>query len=258
MDASLLQAQSRHFLLRDILALKYQWVYYVFMILDPILRFSWIFYAIFTYDAQHSTFVSFMVAFAEVTRRGMWTVFRVENEHCANVAQYKASRDVPLPYTIEPFVERPSLDSDIGSGGGGADSGTLSARTSARTTGAQIPGSGRTAPASTPGLPADEGTPDDVDQFAATLRQRRAATMGQRSIRRVIAEAHKQDFEKKRKPPEGLRQKDIDDDAHDAPSDEEDDDDDGDDDDAASGSVLDDRVDVQEAEDLVKNAQESV
>ncbi len=90
MDASLLQAQSRHFLLRDILALKNKWVYYAFMLLDPILRFAWVFYAIFTYDAQHSTFVSFMVAFAEVTRAGMWTVFRVENEHCANVAQYKA------------------------------------------------------------------------------------------------------------------------------------------------------------------------
>ncbi len=195
-----------------------------------------------------------MVAFAEVTRRGMWTVFRVENEHCANVAQYKASRDVPLPYTIEPFVERPSLEADIGAAAG-PDSGSLSARTSARTTGAQIPGSGRTAPpASTPGLPAEEGTPDD--QFAATLRQRRADTMGQRSIRRVIAEAHKQDFEKKRKPPEGLRQKDIDDDEHDAPSDEEDDDDD--DDGGASGSLADERVEVQEAEELVRNAQESV
>lgn len=32
----------------------------------------------------------------------MWTLFRVENEHCTNVGRFRASRDVPLPYEIEP------------------------------------------------------------------------------------------------------------------------------------------------------------
>ncbi|OAA58003.1 signal transduction protein [Niveomyces insectorum RCEF 264] len=107
MDFSLFQAGSRNFLLRDILALKRRWPYYAIMVADPILRFSWIFYAIFTHDAQHNTICSFMVSFAEATRRGAWVIFRVENEHCANVAQYKASRDVPLPY--------PMYESDTGS-----------------------------------------------------------------------------------------------------------------------------------------------
>lgn len=70
------------------------------MIIDPILRFNWIFYSMYTHDLQHSTFVSFAVAFSEVTRRGIWTLFRVENEHCSNVARFKASRDVPLPYSF--------------------------------------------------------------------------------------------------------------------------------------------------------------
>ncbi len=39
-------------------------------------------------------------SFAEVTRRGIWTIFRVENEHAANVSRFKASRDVPLPYKL--------------------------------------------------------------------------------------------------------------------------------------------------------------
>ena len=30
----------------------------------------------------------------------MWTLFRVENEHCTNVGRFRASRDVPLPYDI--------------------------------------------------------------------------------------------------------------------------------------------------------------
>jgi len=106
MDFSLLQADSRHFALRDILALKRRWPYYAIMGIDPILRFAWIFYAIFTHDAQHSTIVAFLVSFVEVLRRGMWALFRVENEHCANVAQYKAARDTPLPYQLEQFVQQ--------------------------------------------------------------------------------------------------------------------------------------------------------
>ncbi|KAJ6786125.1 hypothetical protein PWT90_02481 [Aphanocladium album] len=104
MDFSLLQFHSRHFWLRDILALKKKWPYYFIMSVDPILRFNWVLYIILPMDANHSTAFSFLVAFLEVSRRGMWTLFRVENEHCANVGQYKASRDVPLPYRIEPLM----------------------------------------------------------------------------------------------------------------------------------------------------------
>lgn len=71
------------------------------MILDPILRFNWIFYAIYTHEAGHASLVSFLVAFSEVTRRGMWTLFRVENEHCTNVGHFRALRDLPLPYKLE-------------------------------------------------------------------------------------------------------------------------------------------------------------
>ncbi|CAI4212620.1 unnamed protein product [Parascedosporium putredinis] len=101
MDFSLLQPRAHSWLLRDITALKSRWIYYVIMVLDPILRFSWIAIAIFTHNTQHSTVVSFSVSLFEVLRRGMWALIRVENEHCANVAQYKASRDVPLPYRFE-------------------------------------------------------------------------------------------------------------------------------------------------------------
>ena len=31
----------------------------------------------------------------------MWSLFRVENEHCNNVGKFRASRDVPLPYKIK-------------------------------------------------------------------------------------------------------------------------------------------------------------
>ena len=101
MDWSLGDPYAKHRFLRPTLAYrKHVWIYYAAMILDPILRFNWIFYAIYTSDTQHSSVVSFVVSLSEVLRRGMWTLFRVENEHCTNVENAKASRDVPLPYKL--------------------------------------------------------------------------------------------------------------------------------------------------------------
>lgn len=207
MDFSLLQpVNNNNFLLRDILGLKKKWPYYTAMVVDPILRFAWIFYAIFTHDTQHNTIVSFLVAFGEVTRRGMWTIFRVENEHCGNVAQYKASRDVPLPYKLE---------GEESSSGSGADDGLLGEPTT--------PGKGRSSGVDAERSPAaarlnslaragsrvsaaEEGRAGDSIAGdvpgGATLRRRltRADTIVG-ALSRHLAEAHKQDFEKRRKPP---------------------------------------------------------
>lgn len=106
------------------------------MIVDPILRFNWIFYAIYADDLQHSTLVAFFVGFTEVLRRGMWMLFRVEVSHhihhsaaysdmpfskseralhqvsrtapaisftantASSVGRFRALRDVSLPYEI--------------------------------------------------------------------------------------------------------------------------------------------------------------
>lgn len=64
--------------LRHVLGYKQTWMYYFAMVLDPILRFNWVFYAIFSRDIQHSALPSFLVSLSEVLRRGMWTLFRVE------------------------------------------------------------------------------------------------------------------------------------------------------------------------------------
>jgi hypothetical protein len=71
------------------------------MVIDPILRFNWIFYVVITGQLQTSAVLSFSIAFSEVCRRGIWTIFRVENEHCTNVERFRASRDVPLPYKFK-------------------------------------------------------------------------------------------------------------------------------------------------------------
>ena len=286
MDFSLLQPNSRHPLLRDILALRKRWLYYSAMTLDPILRFAWIFYAIFTHNSQHSTVVSFLVGLAEVSRRGMWTLFRVENEHAANVALYRASRDLPLPYRLQPaavFDEqqqqqegqgRPGLPGRAASDEGGIAAATATASGLHPSPLPPLPGSGAVAPASsappsigrstaldntstaavattavtaavtTIGTPtsvlatgAEQKTAQQAAQQAqeggggvgattqtdtvagpleepeaatGTVRRRRGSTFRRtetfrrRSIARIMAEAHKEDFEKKRRPEDGV------------------------------------------------------
>jgi len=180
MDWSLLQPHATKKYLRDVRGYKNPNYYYAAMILDPIFRFNWIFYAIYTHNLQHSTFVSFLVALSEVTRRGVWVLFRVENEHCSNVARNKASRDVPLPYSIasdsEEEDERPhepvSADTPTAPG----ESPTLSRR---RThIGAAL---------------------EEQETNTSSMRPRGMT----RTFTRIVADAHTQDFEKKRKPGAG-------------------------------------------------------
>lgn len=259
MDFSLLQANARRKLLREITAIQPVSTYYLIMVVDPLLRFTWIFYAIFTHDTQHSTVVSFMVAFAEVFRRGIWALLRVENEHCGNVAQYKASRDTPLPYAIERDSSKRSgsLGEESGSSGvGGGDKGEEEGQGVGRQGGhvrrpssvrfssvvntsgvdqasAGAPGSNRLRPVASGRTISEEstsqvkqgqgqetaaGVEQDVEGgqggqgqgqgggdgrggVAGAFRRRYSETVGnKRSILQAMAEAHKQDFEKKRVP----------------------------------------------------------
>jgi hypothetical protein len=153
-------------------------MYYVAMVLDPILRFQWIFYAIYAQDVQHSSLVSFCVALAEVFRRGVWMLFRVENEHCNNVGRFRASRDIPLPYDLPESPKdsqetpRPSDEQ------------------------AHLP-----SPATGADVERASGTP------GSSLRLRRTRTLAttpvERAMRRagtIIGLAHAQDYEKKRRP----------------------------------------------------------
>jgi hypothetical protein len=219
MDFSLLQPQARNFCLRDILALKSRWPYYAVMVIDPILRFSWIFYAIFTHNVQHSTIVAFLVALMEVCRRAVWVLFRVENEHCANVAQYKASRDVPLPYRIEPLITANGASEESSPVLESAETRLAQHRSSARpqSGGDDLEGS-------------STAVGSAVQSSAGTFR-RRVDAKPARSFSKVLAEAHRQDFEKKRRPADQGAE--VEEAEH--PSD--DDDDDEEDDEVAAGAL---------------------
>jgi len=178
MDWSLGNPYAQHRFLRNNLAYHRIWMYYVAMVLDPILRFQWIFYAIYTSDVQHSTLVSFFVGLAEVFRRAVWMLFRVENEHCNNVGRFRASRDIPLPYSL-PGTPKESHEMP-------------------RPSDEQAP-------------PSSAATGADVERSPETpgssLRQRKtrtpAATPVERAMRRagtIIGAAHAQDYEKRKRP----------------------------------------------------------
>ena len=112
----------------------------------------------------------------------MWVLFRVENEHCANVARFKASRDVPLPYTIpteseqdfQPAQEEPAPE---GTPVATQPSPVLS-RFRSRTSGAL----------------------ESQQEESSTSSMRRRLPGPVQTFTRILAEAHTQDFEKKRKP----------------------------------------------------------
>lgn len=216
MDWSLCQPDAQKRFLRNVRGYRSTWPYYLAMILDPMLRFNWVFYIIYTHDLQHSSIASFLIAFSEVSRRGMWTLFRVENEHAANVAHFKASRDIPLPYPLSPsevdtFARQRTGYESSEPEATTTQSSPTAARYRSRTTAAEE-GQGVTGPSS--GL------------------RRRAPT---RTFTSIFADAHTQDFEKKRKPGGGdsdsannvgSNRTRIEDDGRAASSDEDDDEDD--------------------------------
>lgn len=94
MDWSLMQDTT---LLRSTLTFPRS-AYYAAITANIILRFQWIFYALFSQQIQQSAMTSFFVAIAEIIRRFIWLVIRMENEHIANIHSYRASREVRLPY----------------------------------------------------------------------------------------------------------------------------------------------------------------
>lgn len=239
MDFSLLQRRARLPLLRDITGLKRTWVYYAIMVVDPLLRFSWIFYAIFTHNTQHSTLISFSCSLAEVLRRGMWALLRVENEHCGNVAVYKASRDTPLPYRLEASTSSEE-EHDAEAAADRPEGGTLRRHSSARVA---------TATGSSAASPRPE--------MGTLQRRKRTDTAGKKSILQAMAEAHRQDFEKKKPTAtdaamagDGERGGGV------CDEEEREEDEDGrsedDEDDEETGSGVEERMRLRETEDLVK------
>ncbi|KAI9748068.1 MAG: hypothetical protein M1815_003632 [Lichina confinis] len=224
-DWSLGNPWAEYPFLRHGLGYKQVWMYYVAMVVDPILRFNWIFYVIFTKDIQHSALLSFVVSLSEVLRRGIWTLFRVENEHCTNVGRFRASRDIPLPYDLASPAGPVSMAADvtedgaIAAGDGKASAHAKSPKSARPSYQAMTPGAATMATVTTAqGTPPTAGTDLErattQDSFrSGHMRRRQSASAsaprfgphespilrGFSRVGNLMASAHAQDFERRQK-----------------------------------------------------------
>lgn len=81
-----------HPLLRQHLAFVRVWPYYLVVVANAVLRFSWILYVVF----PRSSLVSFGVSLAEVLRRGIWSAMRLEAAYCAEQNQCSVDEGLAL------------------------------------------------------------------------------------------------------------------------------------------------------------------
>lgn len=150
----------------------------------------------------------------------MWSLFRVENEHCSNVGHFRASRDVPLPYELQSSDWVDETD-------GGADHVAESHRPADEEQ-PLTPHLSRTSTAP----PQNYASGADLDRVRSSTRRRRASfsepqqqpspmARGLQRMGTALRTAHNQDFEKKKKPELGKTA------VKDEDSDDDDDDEDG-------------------------------
>lgn len=91
---------AQHRFLRTELLYSRKWVYYGIAVVDVLLRCTWVFTI-----APESLGITlspdlflFCLSLGEVTRRFLWNFFRMENESATNCGNFRAVKDVPLPY----------------------------------------------------------------------------------------------------------------------------------------------------------------
>lgn len=83
----------------------YPLVYYILApIIDTLIRLSsiigiWVI-------GNMSWYGEMILEIGEICRRGMWMLFRVENEHMTNVGQFRATLNLPLPFDTEDIEAR--------------------------------------------------------------------------------------------------------------------------------------------------------
>jgi len=242
-DWSLGDPHAKHPFLRNELAYKKIWWYYGAMVMDPILRCNWVLYTITPLQIQHSAVTSFGIALLEVFRRGVWSVFRVENEHCTNVGRFRASRDVPLPYPTSPYS---------GDAGYSSEASLRHQRVDEERPDQHRPQTPDMSPALSPPATTTTGAAANnvtqhQQQEPSSMRPRRTLQDDnfkpsplQRAFTHVgdlLRDAHAQDFERKQKlerKDHDSRQNKLDDDDDDDDDDDEDEDEDEDEDDEDS------------------------
>ncbi|KAG0349493.1 hypothetical protein BG004_005155 [Podila humilis] len=168
-----------HPFLRPELVYSKKWVYYAAIVLDFVGRFSWV--VRFMNLNVHVIVLSFSLALVEVLRRWMWNFFRLENEHLNNCGQFRAIKDIPLPFHIHFEGDDSSTheESDEDDGGDQRQTGQTVSGTDGSTPASEVDGQQKSA--SKPPLPLIR-KPSNIPSisnsvFSNTRRGSQAATL---------------------------------------------------------------------------------
>ena len=102
-DWGLFKPNSKNYLLRDELIYGHgtqNWIYYLAVIEDSILRFAWVAHYfletnVWTSPIAHAILKT-VFGMLEIFRRFVWNFFRLENEHLNNAGEFRAVRDISI------------------------------------------------------------------------------------------------------------------------------------------------------------------
>ncbi|KAK7274866.1 hypothetical protein RIF29_15967 [Crotalaria pallida] len=112
MDWGLLRRHSKNPYLRDKLVVPHKSVYFIAMVLDILLRLSWIqLVLLLNWRSLRKVAMVTVISCLEIFRRGMWNFFRLENEYLNNVGHYRAFKSVPHPFNYNKGNEINDKDS---------------------------------------------------------------------------------------------------------------------------------------------------
>ena len=99
MDWSVIDLKQPGFI-RERRMVQQTWTYYFAIVADLVLRFFWVWTLMperrDSNGALVGAFVAPFAAIAEIFRRTMWSVFRLENEHVHDAAKYRKTAHIPL------------------------------------------------------------------------------------------------------------------------------------------------------------------
>ncbi|KAI3649667.1 hypothetical protein MP228_005299 [Amoeboaphelidium protococcarum] len=129
MDWGFFAKGSKNKYLRNDLFYEHKWVYYFAIVSNFFLRISWVWQVSVGLWGQSIDIRALLYALAlmEILRRFQWNFFRMENEHLNNCGQFRAIKEIPLPFEIredngsDVDVEMVQMDSG---GGNGDDDGS--------------------------------------------------------------------------------------------------------------------------------------
>ncbi|KAJ7740035.1 SPX domain-containing protein [Mycena maculata] len=114
MDWSILSLHVKYPLLRkELVYSNHIYCYYFAILSNTLIRFVWVIYI--PTQGPDPVLRSFIAGILEMLRRWQWNFYRVENEHLGNVDQYRVTREVPLPYSLDDPREDDGDDDEDGS-----------------------------------------------------------------------------------------------------------------------------------------------